>query len=841
MTPLPVDSIIPEALAALAAGQNLIITAPPGSGKSTRVPPALLGAEWLGVQKVMMLEPRRVAALNLALWISQGMGEPVGGTVGYSVRFDSRTSPTTRLEIVTEGLLVRRLQQDPFLEGVGAVVFDEFHERAIHADTALAFCLELQQTVRPELRIIIMSATIDAARLATVVPNAVIISSDGSLHPVETRYCGDFNNDPVKSAVAAICKTLKEEQGDILVFLPGSGEIRRAEAMLREINPGGDLLVLPLYGAIPLAEQQQAILPAERRKVVLATNIAETSLTIQGVTIVIDAGLVRRARFDRGRGLEKLVTERVSQASAEQRAGRAGRVAPGICLRLWSREQQMPLLPFDPPEIMVTDLCELALNLALWGVARPDSLCWLDPPPTAALAEGYATLALLGAVDSDRRITEKGRRMAAMPLHPRLANLLVTARDHGCAAFGADLAAILSERDFVSRSAAIPVDLHERLEILQRFRDKSAGSGSGRDLNLDRTALRGVERVAAQLCRLISSKAGDYRNDEETLALLCAAAFPDRVASEREPGARRYLLVNGTGALLPPMVVAPNSRFIVITELEGGSNADARILSATPVSLELLRELFSASFNQVRTPVWDSSLRRVKVREDELFGAINVRSLAVKATKADVLQALAGYPAESLVPDGILLQSDAGLALQARAMFARRILGGDEWPDLSTEQLLALRKDWLPAAIVAMDRPERFAGVDLVDLISSSLGWQKQRLLEQLAPESLQLPTGFRARIDYSGETPVVSVKLQELFGMTATPTVAAGRVKLLIHLLSPAGRPIQVTSDLAGFWKSGYQGVKKELKGRYPKHPWPEDPLTATPTRFTKKRSGQA
>jgi len=838
MTPLPVDSIIPEALAALAAGQNLIITAPPGSGKSTRVPPALLGADWLGGQKVLMLEPRRVAALNLALWISDGLGEPAGETVGYSVRFDSRTSPATRLEIVTEGLLVRRLQQDPFLEGVGAVVFDEFHERAIHADTALAFCLELQQTVRPELRIIIMSATIDAARLAAVVPKAVIISSDGSLHPVETRYCGDFNNDPVKSAVAAICKTLKEEQGDILVFLPGSGEIRRAETMLREKIPGGDPLVLPLYGAIPLSEQQRAILPAERRKVVLATNIAETSLTIQGVTIVIDAGLVRRARFDRGRGLEKLVTERVSQASAEQRAGRAGRLAPGICLRLWSRAQQLPLLPFDPPEITVTDLCELALNLALWGVSRPDSLCWLDPPPAAALAEGYATLALLGAVDSDRRITEKGRRMAALPLHPRLANLLITARDHGCGSFGADLAAILSERDFVGRSATAPVDLHERLEILQRFRDKS--SGSGRDLNVDRTALRGVERVAAQLCRLSAAKAGSYRPDEETLAMLCAAAFPDRVAAEREPGTRRYLLVNGTGAILSPSAAAPNSRYIVITALDGGNNADARILSATPVTLELLRELFSPSFSPVRTPVWDSSSRRVKVREDELFGAITVKSLAVKATKADVLQALDCYPAESLVSDGILLQSDAGLALQARALFVRRIFGAEEWPDLSTEQLLATCSDWLPAAVLALDRPERFAGVDLADLISSSLGWQRQRLLEQLAPESLQLPTGFRARIDYSGETPVVSVKLQELFGLTSTPAVAAGRVKLLIHLLSPAGRPIQVTSDLAGFWKGGYHEVKKELKGRYPKHPWPDDPLTAAPTRFTKKRSGQ-
>lgn len=838
MISLPVDSIIPETLAALAAGQNLIITAPPGSGKSTRVPPALLGADWLGEQKVLMLEPRRVAALNLALWIADGLGEPVGATVGYSIRFDSRTSPATRLEIVTEGLLVRRLQQDPFLEGVGAVVFDEFHERAIHADTALAFCLELQQTVRPELRIIIMSATIDAARLAAVVPNAVIISSDGSLYPVQTSYCGDFNNDPVKAAVAAVCKALKEEQGDILLFLPGSGEINRAAAMLREAIPGGDTLVLPLYGAIPLAEQQRAILPAERRKVVLATNIAETSLTIQGVTIVIDAGLVRRARFDRGRGLEKLVTERVSQAAAEQRAGRAGRLAPGICLRLWSREQQLPLLPFDPPEITVTDLCELALNLALWGVTRPDTLCWLDPPPAAALAEGYATLALLGAVAADRRITDRGRRLAALPLHPRLANLLLTAIDRGCGAFGADLAAILSERDFVRRSAIAPADLHERLEILQRFRQKAAGGDS--DQTVDRSVLRGVERVAAQLCRLSACQVGKYQLSGETLALLAAAAFPDRVAAEREAGSRRYLLVNGTGACLPPSVPRPDSRFIVISAMDGGITADARILSAAPVDLAMLRELFSPSFNPVRTPVWDSSSRRVKVREDELFGAITVRSLAVKATREDVLQALGSCPAETLIPDGLLLQSETGLALQARALFLRRIFG-EEWPDLSTAQLLATCSDWLSAAVLATDKPERFSGVDLVDLISSSLGWQRLRLLEQHAPESLQLPTGFRARIDYAGETPVVAVKLQELFGTTATPTVAAGRVRLLIHLLSPAGRPIQVTSDLAGFWKNGYLEVKKELKGRYPKHPWPDDPLTATPTRFTKKRSGQA
>ena len=552
MTKLPVDSIIPEILAALAAGSTVVVQAPPGSGKSTRIPVALLDAPWLDGQKVLMLEPRRLATVNLAGWISRQMGEEVGGTVGYAVRFDRKTSARTRLEIITEGLLTRRLQSDPYLESVGAVIFDEFHERTIHADTALALCLDLQQTIRPELRIIIMSATLDAAKIAALLPHARTVFSDGGLHPVDIRYLGSPAADTVTSVVQSVSLALRENRGDILVFLPGSGEIRRALVLLQEQHPGGDILFLPLYGDIPFTEQQRAITPADRRKVVLATNIAETSLTIEGVTVVIDAGFVRRSRFDRSRALDRLITERISRASAAQRAGRAGRLQSGSCYRLWSEHQHHALLPFDPPEILTADLSELALTLALWGVTNAERLTWSDPPPPAALLEARRTLRLLGALDAADRITATGRRVAALPLPPRIARLLVTAVDSGCGPMGADIAAILAERDFTrscrGQITATSSDLVDRLEALQAWRRSPGGPTTTG--GIDSVAIRAVARLSAQLQRLAAIKAEDYLPVVDRVSLLAATAFPDRIAAQREPGSRRYLLANGTGATL---------------------------------------------------------------------------------------------------------------------------------------------------------------------------------------------------------------------------------------------------------------------------------------------------
>ena len=599
------------------------------------------------------------------------MGEEVGGTVGYAVRFDRKTSPRTRLEIITEGLLTRRLQNDPYLESVGAVIFDEFHERTIHADTALALCLDLQQTIRPELRIIIMSATLDAAKIAALVPHARTVFSDGGSHPVSIRYLGSPAADTVTGVVQSVSLALRENSGDILVFLPGSGEIRRALALLQEQHPGGDILFLPLYGDIPFAEQQRAITPANRRKVVLATNIAETSLTIEGVTVVVDSGLVRRSRFDRSRALDRLVTERVSRASAAQRAGRAGRLQPGCCYRLWSEQQHNALLSFDPPEILTADLSELALNLALWGVNNPERLAWSDPPPPAALLEARRTLRLLGALDDADRITPIGRRVAALPLPPRIARLLITAVDSGCGPMGADIAAILVERDF-SRSGrgqtlATSSDLVDRLETLQEWRRSPAGlTAAG---GTDSAAIRAVARLSAQLQRIASIRAGDYLPAVDSVSLLAAAAFPDRIAVQREPGSRRYLLANGKGATLDARSGISNAAFIVVITMDGGESGDGRIFSASSLELEAIRKSFAGIVSNRRRAVWDQALRRVTAREEELLGAITLQSRVVRAEPEDIIRTVLDHIGRSGGSD-LLLPSPRAVQLQSPGSFS---------------------------------------------------------------------------------------------------------------------------------------------------------------------------
>lgn len=839
LTGFPVDKLIPDVLAFLAEGRIVIIQAPPGSGKSTRIPVALLDAPWLDQQKILLLEPRRLAAVNLAGWISRQRGEEVGGTVGYAVRFDRKLSARTRLEIVTEGLLTRRLQSDPFLESVGAVIFDEFHERTIHADTALALCLDLQQTIRPELRIILMSATLDAAKIAALLPHAQTVFSDGGIHPVDIRYFGGHTSDTVKNTVQAISLALREKKGDILVFLPGSGEIRKVLSLLQELYPGGDTLFLPLYGAIPFSEQQLAITPASRRKVVLATNIAETSLTIEGVTVVVDSGLVRRSRFDRAKALDRLVTERISKASAAQRAGRAGRLQPGICYRLWSEHQHNALLPFDPPEILTSDLCELALNLALWGVSDPQQLTWSDPPPLAALLEARRTLRLLGALDDGDRITAIGRRVAALPLPPRIARLLVAAIDSGCGSMGADVAAILAERDFYSSSkqiAATSSDLVDRLETLLAWRC-TPGKQSQNDW-VDSAAIRTVDRLSIQLQRIASIKPVRYIPVVDVVSLLAAAAFPDRIAAQREPGSKRYLLANGKGALLDQQSGIVNARFIVVISMDGGENGDGRIFSASILHIDAIRKSFAAAISSRRRAVWECDLRRVTVRIEEQFGAITLQSREVKADSNEIITAVLDY-IHKQGENSIFLKTPLAAQLQRRILFLRTVYPEDNWPDVTDTALLGSAAQWLPAVITKLVRPEKFAGVDQVDLLHDILGWKKGALLEQLAPSHLFAPSGSRVPLDYSGtDGPVMAVKLQELFGLADTPTVAAGRVAVLLHLLSPAGRPIQVTRDLKSFWNSIYPEVKKELKGRYPKHPWPDDPWSAVPTRFARRRS---
>lgn len=838
MTTLPVDSIIPQIHAAFASCPTVIVQAPPGSGKSTRIPLSLLDCTWLKQNKILMLEPRRLAALNLATWISAGIGEPVGGTVGYTIRFDRKISARTRLEIVTEGILTRRLQNDPFLDSVGAVIFDEFHERSIHSDIALAFCLYLQRTVRPDLKILIMSATLETGSIAALIPEAQIVTCAGRLHPVEIRYPGALDSDPSKSAARAVAMALTESSGDILVFLPGAGEIRRCLASLQQHCPSEELLILPLYGDLSFAAQEKALTPAARRKVVLATNIAETSLTIEGIRIVIDSGLARRSRFDPSRSLDRLVTERISLASARQRAGRCGRTAPGICYRLWNQYQQSTLLAFDPPEILLADLCGLALQLALWGVHDPAELAFPDQPPAAALQEARRTLRLLAALDEHDRITALGRRLAELPLHPRIAALLLAAVDTGVGCMGADIAAILTERDF-SRATARSVtlsssDLLDRLEILLQWRS-SPGSFS-LSHEVDTAAVRAADRLSGQLRRIISAAARAYLPESGAVALLAAKAFPDRIARQREPGSRRYLLANGCGAVIDPRSATLNNEFIVALSMGGGDGGEDRIFSASSLDSLQLKKEFAPLINSRRTASWDSALRRVTVREEELLGAITLQSRVVKAAVADVMAAVSER-LQSPADHGLFITSTFSDQFQARAKLVRDLFPDDDWPDLSTQHLLQTAAEWLPGLIGSLEKPEKFSGIEMEPLFRTALGWKKEQELDRLAPLTITVPSGSRIRVDYRSDGgPSIAVKLQELFGLSVTPAICGGRVPLLIQLLSPAGRPMQITRDLRSFWDNGYPLVKKELKGRYPKHPWPDDPWSALPTKSLNK-----
>lgn len=840
MTILPVDIIIPQILAALDSCATVIIQAPPGSGKSTRIPLSLLDSDWLKQNKILMLEPRRLAAINLAEWISSGLGENVGGTVGYSIRFERKTSSRTRLEILTEGILTRRLQSDPFLESVGAVIFDEFHERSIHADTSLALCLYLQRTVRPDLKILIMSATLETRGVAALIPEARIVTCEGRLHPVEVRYLGEMDADPARSVARAIVIALKESSGDILAFLPGAGEIRRCLSSLQQQYRGSEILFLPLYGDLSFGEQEKAIGVAAQRKVVLATNIAETSLTIEGVSIVIDSGLARRSRFDPSRALDRLVTERISRASAVQRAGRSGRTAPGICYRLWSEYQQDGLLAFDPPEILIADLCGLALNLALWGVHDASELSFPDQPPATSLQEARRVLRLISALDDDERITAKGKRLAELPLHPRIAALLLAAVDEGAGCMGADIAAILSERDFSRPAARVGTitssDLVDRLEILLQWRRNSESLRSSRENDL--AAVRTVDRLSGQLRRIISVNLSEYTPDSGAVSLLAATAFPDRIARQREPGSRRYLLANGRGAVIDPQSGLLNQEFIVAIRMDAGVGGEGRIFSASALDLLQLKEKFSAAIFFRRTAVWDSSLKRVTVRVEEMLGAISLQSRAVKAAAEDVISALLEQ-IRKIDDNGLFIKTPAAEQYQARVELVRNLYPEGSWPDLSAHELLQTAEEWLPAVINSMKTPEKFAGFDMESIFRAALGWKREGELERLAPLTITVPSGSRIRLDYAAEGgPAIAVKLQELFGLGVTPTVAEGRVSLLIHLLSPAGRPMQITRDLQSFWGNGYPLVKKELKGRYPKHPWPDDPWSATPTKSLKKRT---
>lgn len=837
MTPLPIDDILPGLLEAVGTHPNIILHAPPGAGKTTRVPLALISSPAVPAGRIIVLEPRRIAAVSAARWMAACLGEEVGQTVGYSIRFDSCTSAATRIEVVTEGILTRRIQGDPGLAGVALVIFDEFHERSIHADLGLALCREVQQ-LRGDLKIMVMSATLDLEALSRLLEHAPVISSAGRSYPVEMKYLDDRSGERLpRKMSAAVVRALQETEGDILAFLPGSGEIRACAALLAESGPSlKNIDLCQLYGDLPVAEQQKVMLPGARRKVVLATSIAESSLTIEGVTTVIDSGVSRRLQYDPGNGLNRLVTVRESLASAEQRAGRAGRTAPGVCYRLFTRHTHHAMAPHTPPEISVTDLSQLLLELSAWGVTDPHQLGWLDAPPVAALQAARRLLEELELFDASGRITPEGMEVVRMPLHPRLGRLLLRSRELGCTGLGCRIAALLSERDLFRSGGMVMStrgsDLAARLEALHAWRT------SGRtDHWMDVAAVKSVDRVCRQLERLmaVSGSAGRCGGDDGLISRLLLAAYPDRLARCRESGSGGYLLISGRGARISERSGVRGAEYIVAPALDAGHQAEAIIHLAAEISEPVIREERSRHIVAETDVSWDEREGRVIGRRCERLGSLLLSVGTIVPPPALAVQAVTGAVRASGL--SLLTMDEAARQLQGRLMLMHTAFPEREWPDVSDAALADTLEEWLAPHLEKVTSARKLAQLDIAVLLRQRLEYRQQRELDDLAPTHLAVPSGSRVKIDYSGEVPVLAVKLQELFGLAVGPAVCDGRVPVLLHLLSPAGRPIQVTRDLKGFWDGAYQQVKKELKGRYPRHPWPDDPWSAVPTRRVKPR----
>ena len=830
--PLPIEPLLPELRALLRRRSALVLQAPPGAGKTTRVPLALLDEPWLACRSILLLEPRRLAARAAAARMAALLGEAVGRTVGYRIRFERQISRQTRIEVLTEGILTRRLQHDPALEGVGLVIFDEFHERGLHADLALALCLDSQRGLREDLRLLVMSATLDGAAAARLLGDAPIVTSAGRAHPVSRSY---LPRDPVgldlPVVARAVLTALSDHAGDVLVFLPGGGEIRQLSRRLEAEPTCAGLALIPLYGDLPGEAQQRALRPdAEgRRKIILATSIAETSLTIEGVSVVVDAGWTRVPRFDPRSGLSRLETVKVSLDAAEQRAGRAGRLGPGACYRLWSEATHSRLAPHRRPEILDADLAPLALELACWGIADPAALAWLDPPPSGALAQARALLTELEALDDQGRVTAIGRELAELPTHPRLAHLLRRGAALGHGALAADLAALLEERDLLRGEHPFGCDLTARLDVLRAFR-RADRNGSRRE-RADPVGGR-VDQAAQRWRRLLGVAVEDPTPPSATtVGLLLALAYPDRIARRRDGGADRYLLANGRGARLLPGDPLLGQDWLAAAQVEDGGG-EGRIWLAAPVDPADLEAHLAARIRTVAAVAWDERQAAVVARRERRLGAVTLDSAPLaEADPATLREAmLAGIRRMGLES---LPWSDDARAWQARVLTLRHGFPEDGWPDVSDGWLMEHLQAWLAPWLNGITRREHLRRLDLAAALQALLDHRQRARLNALAPTHLQVPSGSRLRLRYApGEPPVLAVKLQELFGLTDTPRIAEGRIPVTLHLLSPAQRPIQVTQDLRGFWERTYAEVKKELKGRYPKHLWPDDPWNATPTR---------
>jgi ATP-dependent helicase HrpB len=837
---LPVGHTLPAVDAALASHGAAVLQAPPGAGKTTLVPLALRDAAWLREERIVMLEPRRLATRAAARRMAEMCGEAVGDSVGYRTRLDTKIGPRTRIEVVTEGILLRQLQRDPELAGIGLLIFDEFHERSLDADLGLALAIETRRYLRDDLRLLVMSATLDGTPVAGLLGDAPIVTSESRSHPVAVRYLERPPLDRLERAMAAaIRQALEQEAGSILAFLPGGGEIRRVERFLMESGLPNRVTVAPLYGDLPQPAQDAAIhpAPAGQRKIVLATSIAETSLTIEGIRVVIDSGWRRVPRFEPQSGMTRLVTVRVSQAAAEQRRGRAGRLAPGICFRLWREAEQLHLPEFDAPEIRQADLAPLALELARWGTVDAETLAWLDPPPAAALAQARELLRSLGALDKAAGITAHGRAMATLGVHPRLAHMMLIGRERGRGRLACIVAALLGERDIVKNAPRqSDADLRLRVEAIAARRGAEhlpAGA------TLDRGAAERVRESARQYARLLGVAGDDEIRADETGRVL-AQAYPDRIGRRRADAAGQFRLSNGRGAELPETDPLAAEEFLAVAEVDG-ERRSARIFQAAPVSRAELIEDFGAAIEAVETIAWDEREAAVQARRQQKLGSLVLRDERLTDPPPDLVVAalLDGIKALGL---SALAWSKEAASLRARVAFVRRHLGEPEtatWPDLSDEALLDGLETWLAPFLAGITRRGQLAAVDVAAPLRAQLSYAQKQTLDRLAPTHAAVPSGSIVPIDYeAGDVPVLAVRLQELFGAGETPTVAGGRVPLLLQLLSPAGRPLQVTRDLKGFWTSSYPAVRSEMRGRYPKHPWPEDPTTATPTARAKPRA---
>lgn len=836
MTELPIHRILPQLKMALSTGTHAVLIAEPGAGKTTQVPLAFLNESWLEGKRIIMLEPRRIAARSAASYMASSLGEAVGETIGYRVRMDSKIGQNTRIEVVTEGILTRMLQDDPELTGIGMIIFDEFHERNLQADTGLAFAMESQSVLREDLRLLVMSATLEAEPVARLLGDAPVIVSKGRAFPVSTHYVRSFSLDELhKGAANAILRALSEQQGDILVFLPGAREIRKTANELVRTGLSQDVVIRELYSALPAEKQDEAIRRDSngRRKIVLSTSIAESSITIEGIKTVVDSGYMRTEVFSPRTGLPQLITRRLSRASADQRRGRAGRVSAGVCYRLWSEEEHRHLPESTIPAIRESDLTPLALELAVWGTRDPEQLAWLDAPPRPALTQGQALLRQLSALDDSGSITQHGREMALLGLHPRLAHMLIRAQEIGEASLAIRIAVLLQERDIMSRGEAIrDQDLRSRVERLLLFERQGQ-----RSAEQDMTSEAVLQRMKQEIRKLHTQLNVAYTisGNLNFCGLLLSFAYPERIAKNR--GGSGFLMRSGRGVKLVSVQPMSRAQYIVVAAVDD-QGADGNIQLASEMDELWLDKYYYDEMEQRKEVVWDSASGSIRARQKLMLGALVIKEQAYSNPTGEeiALALLQGIRQEGL---GLLQWSKPALQLRERLAFMFRHDPEGNWPDVSDEGLLNQAEEWLLPYLEGLRNRNDIRRLAPGTLLEHMLSWEQKQQLQKEAPTHIRVPSGSLIPVNYSDpEQPFLAVRLQEMFGLQDTPRIAEGRVALTLHLLSPAQRPVQVTSDLSSFWRSGYFEVKKDLKGRYPKHYWPDDPMEATATHRTRPKA---